>query len=55
MAKYKIGVYKDGSLCGGSNISLNLITCTNKNVIMLTLQRYVLHWYHTYLFHAVNG
>ena len=32
-------------------IYINLITCEDKIVMILLLQSYVLHWYHTYLLH----
>ena len=48
-AKYNDGTYHKGYFRGGSNIDLSLITCNDKINIPLKLQRYVLHWYHTYL------
>ena len=34
-----------------ANIDLRLITCEDNIVILPILQKYVLHWYHTYLLH----
>ena len=53
MAKLKIVQYKCGSVFGVSNNNFNLLTCEYKIVIPLTLQKYVLNWYHTYLLHPV--
>ena len=50
-AKYEMGRYHKVSFCGGKNIYLNLITCEDNIFIPSILQSYVLHWYHTYLFH----
>ena len=49
MDKYKIGKYRRGYFCGGSNRYFNLIMCEDKIVIPLTLQRYVLNWYHMHI------
>ena len=49
MAKYNMGTYNKGFLCGGSNMDLILIICVSKVVIPVILQIYTLHWYHTYL------
>ena len=49
MDKYKIGKYRRGYFCGGSNRYFNLIMCEDKIVIQLTLQRYVLNWYHMHI------
>ena len=51
IAKYKYCTYYKGSFCGGSNICINLITCKDDIVIPSTLWSYVLHYYHTYIFH----
>ena len=51
--KYKMGVYNAGSFREVINIYLNLIMCKYKIFILLILQSYVLHWYHTYLLHLV--
>ena len=51
IAKYKNGKYHKGSYSGVINIDINHTTCEDKIFIMLNLQVYVLHWYHTYLFH----
>ena len=51
-AKYKDDTYQKGSFCGGSKFYLKLVTCKDKIVILSKLQRYVLHWYHTYLLHT---
>ena len=53
IAKYKYGTYQKGYFCVGSNIDIKLLTCKDKIVIMLKLQSYVLHWYHTPLLHPV--
>ena len=50
-AKYDMGAHHKGYFCGGSNIIIKLITCDDNIVIISKLQSYVLHWYHTYLFH----
>ena len=44
-------MYHKGTLLGGSNIDLSLITCKGKIVIPSKIQSYVLNWYHTYLLH----
>ena len=46
-----MGTYHKGSFRGGSNIYLNLITCDDKVFIPSIIQSYILHWYHTYIFH----
>ena len=51
MAKYKYGAYHKDYFCGGNNIDLNLIMCEDKIFVSPIIQRYVLHWYHTYLLH----
>ena len=51
LAKYTIMAYHKGSFRGGSNINLSLTMCEVTIVIALILQRYVLHWYYTYLLH----
>ena len=51
IAKYKNGMYHRGYFCGGSNIYIKLIKCEDKIIIMSKLQKFVLHWYHTYLLH----
>ena len=50
MDKYKDGTYHN-FLCWGSNIYHNLITCEDKIVLPIILQKYVLNWYHVYLIH----
>ena len=52
-AKYIDGMYKHGYLRGGSNIDLKPLTCKDNIVIPSKLQSYVVHRYHTYLFHPV--
>ena len=49
MDKYKTIKYKSGSIHGGINSNFNLIKFKDKIVIPLTLQIYVLNWYHVYL------
>ena len=49
MAKYNIGTYKIGYLCGGFFIDVNLVTFKHEFFIPLILQIYVLYWYHIYL------
>ena len=51
--KYKDGTYNKGYFCGGINIDLKLITFKDEVVIPSILQRYIVHWYHTYLLHPV--
>ena len=51
MAKYEDDKYHKDSFCGGSNSYFNLITCEDNIVILLKIQKYVSHWYHTYLLH----
>ena len=51
ITKYKNHTYKTGYFYGVSNIYFNLITCEDNIVIPLTIQSYVIHWYHTYLLH----
>ena len=51
IAKYKNGMYQQGSFRGGSNIDVKLIICKNNILIPSKLQSYLLHWYHTYLLH----
>ena len=51
MDKYKDGAYHKCSFFGVSIANFILITCKDKIVIPSILQRYVLHWYHTYLLH----
>ena len=51
MAKHEDGMYHKCSFSGGINIDLRLITCEDNIVILPILQKYVLHWYHTYLLH----
>ena len=52
MAKYNDGMCHEGSFRGRSNVDLKLIKCEDKIFILSILQSYVLHWYHTYLFHT---
>ena len=52
IAKYKTDTYQEGYYRGGSNIYLKLITCKDKILIPSKIQSYVLHWYHTYIFHT---
>ena len=49
MTKYKNGTYHKGSLCGGSNDDLKIITYKDEIFIPSKIQSYLLHWYHTYL------
>ena len=49
--KYNYGTHHKGYFCGGSNIHLNLITCTYKIVIPSKLQSYIVHWDHKYPLH----
>ena len=51
LSKYKDGTYHTGYFHGESNIYLNLIKCEDNIVIPSIIQRYILHWYHTYLPH----
>ena len=51
MAKYRTSKYKTGSFCGVGNRKINIIICEDKNT-QLTLQKYVLNWYHVYLLHT---
>ena len=51
IAKYKNGTYHKSSFSGVSNTDMNHITCKDRICITSNLQSYVLHWYHTYLFH----
>ena len=51
MAKYKYDTYHIDSFGGGSNIYLKLITCYDTIVIQDIIEKYVLHWYHTYIFY----
>ena len=53
MDKYEDGTYHKGSFRGGFNIDLKLIICEYKIVILSILQKYVLHWYYTYILHLV--
>ena len=48
-----MGKCHKGSFSGGSNINLNLITCSHKSVITSILQSYALHWDHTHILHTV--
>ena len=50
-AKYKYNTHQQGSLREGSNIDIKLITCKDKIIIPSKLQSYVVHLYHTYIFH----
>ena len=53
MDKYKYDSYDKGYFRGGSNININIITCEDNIVILSIIQKYVLHWYHTYLLNIV--
>ena len=53
MAKYDKGMYKTSYFRGGSNMNINIIKCEDKISIPLIIQRYISHWYHTYLLHPV--
>ena len=52
MSKYNF-FCNAGYFHGGSNININLIMYKDNIVIMLLLQSYVLHWYHTYILYPV--
>ena len=43
-AKYKMGAYQKGCICGVSNINLNLITCDDDIFIMSILQSCLFYW-----------
>ena len=51
MDNYEEGTYQKGSVCGDSNIYLNLITCEDNIFIPSKLNSYVLYWYRTYILH----
>ena len=53
MAKYEKVIYKTGYLYVGININIYLITFEDNIVVPSVIQRYLLHWYHTYLLHLV--
>ena len=55
MDKYEIGISKNGSYHGGSNIHLNLITCEDKIVNPWIAESSVLYLYHAYLIHPGMG
>ena len=44
LAKYEIGMYQQGSSCGGINIYIKLITCEDNIAILPIIQSYVLYW-----------
>ena len=43
LAKYKEGTYKNGSVCGESNVNHIIIMCKDKILIFSALQSKVLH------------
>ena len=49
--KYTTSTYQNVSFCGGTNIDLKLISCKDNIIIPSKLQRYVVHWYYTYIHH----
>ena len=51
MDKYEDGKCHKGYFCRVINIDLNLITCEDNIITPSILQKYVLHWYQTYLIH----
>ena len=44
MAKYSMGEYQERPFHGGSNILLKLVTCKDKVIFPLILQKFVLNW-----------
>ena len=52
MAKFKIGKYKCGSFCGGTNNSFILIMFEGEVVITLINQSNILYWHHKYTLHT---
>ena len=51
MENFKCAKYKRSYFSGGGNNINNLITCKHKICIPRKIQRYVVNWYHPYIFH----
>ena len=51
MAKYRMGTYQEGCICGVINIYINHISYKDKVIITIILQKCVLHLYHRDILH----